>query len=119
MLKNMKVYCDIEYFQPPNIISGESLRPDITVVKTNTMFILELTIGLETNIGKKQTSENRQIQGSRENSYRTLSVEVRFVNVSMGAIGIKGGSTCSLIEMLRALIFSLETFSYLIKKLSV
>ena len=89
-IPGVTVYCDIENseFLTPSVITGDEKRPDIVVVKEKLCMILELTVGFETNIQK-----NTERKG---NHYKDLitrlntTYQVRFVNLSMGAIGVIG-----------------------------
>ena len=74
------IYC----FPSPSVITGEEKRPDIVFKKGQSLFILELTVGYETNIEKNSIRKNE--------SYKNLIAEltptynVKFINLSMGAI---------------------------------
>ena len=89
-IPGVTVYCDIENseFLTPSVITGDEKRPDIVVVKEKLCMILELTVGFETNIQK-----NTERKG---NHYKDLitrlstTYQVRFINLSMGAIGVIG-----------------------------
>ena len=49
-IPDVKAYCDVENteFLTPAIITGDSERPDIVVIKDKECKVLELTIGFET-----------------------------------------------------------------------
>ena len=52
------VYADLPSFLSPCLITGESLRPDFLLLTENqSLYILELTLGFETNI---QINSNRK-----------------------------------------------------------
>ena len=55
-IQTAKLYCDVENseFPTPSVITGDQERPDLVVMKGNQCLILELTIGFETNLEKKQ-----------------------------------------------------------------
>ena len=45
------LYADLNSFLPPSIITGNSFRPDLNLLTNdNILYVLELTIGFETNI---------------------------------------------------------------------
>ena len=52
----LKEYADIEdknvRFSNPSVITGDTYRPDIVLVKDELLVIVELTVGFETNIEK-------------------------------------------------------------------
>ena len=55
----LDVYCDIkEHFKNPSIITGERYRPDIIFIKNKLLLIIELTVGIETNMMKNFEREN-------------------------------------------------------------
>ena len=85
----ISVYADIPGFPSPCIITGEEQRPDIVVKFQDTLWILELTVGFETNI--------RKIFDRKQDNYHSLIhrletnySKVTYVNLSMGACGIIG-----------------------------
>ena len=89
-IKELSIYCDIELFPSPSIITGEDKRPDIVIRKGKSLYILELTVGFETNIEKNSNRKN----DSYKNKISELSsmYNIKFINLSMGAIGIIGKS---------------------------
>ena len=60
---------DLPSFLSPTLITGDSLRPDLILIsKNNDLYILELLIGLETNI--KVDSDQK------ESKYTSLHLEL-------------------------------------------
>ena len=52
-LQNCSLYADLQFFSSPSFITGDSLRPDLALNSpNNTLYLLELTVGFETNIEK-------------------------------------------------------------------
>ena len=50
------IYADIPGFLSPSIITGENLRPDLLLrTNNNYLYILELTVGFESNLEKNAT----------------------------------------------------------------
>ena len=86
------IYADLEGYKNPGIVTGDEYRPDLVVIKdTKEVFLVELTVGFETNIEKN--SENKA--NRYENLLETLKLsfeKVAYVNLSMGALGIYGKS---------------------------
>ena len=94
----------------PRLITGDSLRPDLLLP-----YILELTLGFETNI---QASRVR-----KANKYTPLLQDlsssynrVIFINVSMGALGVMGSSCDSFLSLLQDLSFGKVTQRRIIMK---
>ena len=50
-LPNCSIYADLPAFLSPSLATGDFLRPELLLItKNKTLYILELTIGFETNI---------------------------------------------------------------------
>ena len=91
-LSQCTVYADLSSFVSPWLITGDSLRPDLRLLReSNVLYILELTLGIETNM---------QVNGIRKaNKYITLIKDlsstyskVTFLTFSMGDFGIMTSS---------------------------
>ena len=111
----IKIHCDIEGYINPLVIIGDENRPDVIVTQNkSTIFVLELTVGFETNLDyntKLKASKYREMLKSPENKFE----KVNFVNLSMGALGIVGAHS-SVTNILKALGFQQQEIAYLIKK---
>ena len=87
-----RTYADLEGYISPSIISGEDKRPDIIIVERDTVYIFELAIGSETNIStnfeRKKNNHSQLLEG-----LKSRHKKVKFINLSMSAIGIYG-DTC-------------------------
>ena len=84
----LAVYCDIDTFPCPTIITREEYRPDIVIKNNNTIVLLELTAGYETNIEKNGI--RKQIHYRPLIDKLKIEYDIKFINLSMGAIGIIG-----------------------------
>ena len=111
----IKIHCDIEGYINPLVIIGDENRPDMIVTQNkSTIFVLELTVGFETNLDyntKLKASKYREMLKSPENKFE----KVNFVNLSMGALGIVGAHS-SVTNILKALGFQQQEIAYSIKK---
>ena len=111
----IKIHCDIEGYINPLVIIGDENRPDMIVTQNkSTIFVLELTVGFETNLDyntKLKASKYREMLKSPENKFE----KVNFVNLSMGALGIVGAHS-SVTNILKALGFQQLEIAYSIKK---
>ena len=111
----IKIHCDIEGYINPLVIIGDENRPDMIITQNkSTIFVLELTVGFETNLDyntKLKASKYREMLKSPENKFE----KVNFVNLSMGALGIVGAHS-SVTNILKALGFQQQEIAYLIKK---
>ena len=104
-LKQCTVYADLPSFLSPCFITGESYRPDLLLLTDkNILYILELTVGFETNI--QNNSDRKATKYSSLINDLSLSYsKVQFVNLSMSAIGAMGSSCISLLSLLNDLHF--------------
>ena len=104
-LKQCTVYADLPSFLSPCLITGESLRPDLLLLTENkSLYILELTIGFETNIqitSNRKAAKYSSLLSKLSPSYNTDT----FTNLSMGAIGAMGSSCTSFFLLLNDLGF--------------
>ena len=111
----IKIHCDIEGYINPLVIIGDENRPDMIVTQNkSTIFVLELTVGFETNLDyntKLKASKYREMLKSPENKFE----KVNFVNLSMGALGIVGAHS-SVTNILKALGFQQQEIACSIKK---
>ena len=97
------VYADLPFFQSPSLITGDTLRPDLAlIVPDNSLYVLELTVGFETNIAiysNRKATKYRPLLLNLKPRYR----EINFVNISMGALSTLESSSDSLLYMMKEL----------------
>ena len=110
-------FADIPGFSNPSIITGDKHRPDLLLTtKDNCLYILELTVGYETNlrnnIERKQSKYAALIQ-DQMNHFKT----VKFVNLSVSALGVFDQESSPFIEMLRKLNLDNNHQKYVIRKI--
>ena len=92
-------------FPSPCLITGDSFRPDLLLLTDNKiLYILELTVGFETNIQNNSDRKNAKYS-SLINDLSPSYSKVVFINLSMGAIGVMGSSCNSLLSLLHELHF--------------
>ena len=116
-LENVKIYSDLpgHGYQSPCIITGAEYRPDIIFAILNKLFIIELSVGFETNIEK-----NTKYKDLR---YRTLLKDlsstyvIQYLNLSMGALGTFGQSCKKFKKFFADLGLSKQETSYLIGRI--
>ena len=111
-----RIYADLEGYISPSIISGEDKRPDIIIVERDTVYIFELTIGFETNIStnsERKKNNYSQMLEDLKSGYK----EVKFVNLSIGAIGIYGDTCFNLKSVLKHLGLNENEVNYPLRKL--
>ena len=111
-----RIYADLEGYISPSIISGEDKRPDIIIVKRDTVYIFELTIGFETNISTNSERKKNKYSQLLED-LKSRYTKVKFINLSMGAIGIYGDTCFNLKSVLKHLGLKENEVNYLLRKL--
>ena len=100
---------NIPGFISPCALRGDSLRPNLLLVtRDKCLYILELTVGFESNL--RNNSQRKQLK------YKTLIreqqknfIDVRFVNLSMSALGVFDHFTKSFLDVLQDLTFDVTT----------
>ena len=98
------------------MITGDAERPDIVVVKERSCYLIELTVGFETNITKnseRKRMKYKDLTERLENDYT-----VKYCDLSLGAIGVIGTESKDIQKTLEELGLSKEESSYLIRKIS-
>ena len=99
VVEGSSLHADIPGFPSPSIITGDNLRPDLLLkTKDNCLYLLELTIGFETNLNNN--AERKRIKYSRlVSDLRSQYKSVTFVNLSMSSLGIYANSCLSFLKM--------------------
>ena len=96
---NSSLFADLPNFLSPSLITGDSLCPDlILVLNSASVYILELTMGFESNIkinSDRKATKCRPLINHLHSSYSTIT----FVILSMSVIGIFGMSSESFLSM--------------------
>ena len=104
-LPSCSIYADLPAFLSPSLVTGNSLRPDLLLItKNKTLHILELTIGFETNIKVNSDRKALKYNPLRQDLCSKYS-QIKFINLSLGALGTVGSSSDSFIELLKAVDF--------------
>jgi hypothetical protein len=98
---NIELNCDITGYTSPSIITGEQKRPDIVVIdkQRSWVFVLELTVGFETRI-KDNAVRKHNHYSDLCSELRNQYNRVKFVNISVGALGILGKSSRSFMDFI-------------------
>ena len=113
---NTTLYADLDDFANPSIITGDNYRPDLVVKTSGTLFILELTVGFESNlinnVKRKQAKYSRLISDLRGSYGR-----VEFVNLSISCLGVFARECTSFIDMLNYLELEDKLRKYILRKI--
>ena len=102
----------------PSLVTGDDLRPDMLIsTPSNTLYVRELSVGFEANLDNnadRKFSKYRYLLNDLTSKYR----HVKFVNLSIGSLGIFGQSCDSFIQMCSDLTIDKAHTNYIITKLS-
>ena len=109
------IFCDIEGFSNPSAITGFTERPDIVVRQREKLFVLELTVGFETNLVKNFERKKKRYEALIKRLSDSFD-SVNYVNLSMSAIGIISKNS-ELVASLSKLGLSREVTNLLIKRI--
>ena len=105
-LQSCSLYADLPAILSPSFITGDSFRPDLILIsKNNDLCILEFTIGYETNIEvniDRKASKYNPLHQELGSKYKYI----KFISLSLGALGTVGSSSDSFIDLLKCLEFS-------------
>ena len=102
----------------PSVVTGDSLRPDqLLEVHDKFLYILELTIGYETNLTSNIARTDRKYQ----HLIRTLQHHynnVKFINLSMSTLGVFSSHSVDFTTMLKELFIDDRHLTYIQRKIS-
>ena len=117
-LNHCTFYVDRPQYFSPSLVTGDDLHPDMLIsTPSNTLYVLELSVGFETNLDNnadRKFSKYRYLMNDLTSKYR----HVKFVNLSIGSLGIFGQSSDSFIQMCSDLTIDKAHTNYIITKLS-
>ena len=89
----------------PSVLTGDELRPDLLItLQTKCLYILELTIGNESNLLNNATRKRQKYEGLI-NKHQKYYEKVKFVNLSVSSLGAFSESSLDFSEMLKDLEF--------------
>ena len=117
--KNYLIYADIEGFDNPSVITGPDDRPNMIVINNtkDKICVVELTVGFQTNIAKNCKRKEIRYKDLCS-SLKQRFGNVKYFNLSMGAIGIIGKECKDFYGFLdEEMELELPQMNYLVKKL--
>jgi len=98
-LENNSLLVDLPIFPSLSLITGDSLHLSVVIVLNNTsVYVLELTVGFESNIeinNESKAAKYKLLIANFQRSYPTVD----FINLSTSALGIFGTSSGSFLSM--------------------
>ena len=112
-----KIFADLPSFSNPSIITGDDYRPDILILtKDNTLYVLELTVGYETNLRNNINLKYSKYKELIKELKRKFNC-VKFINLSVSALGVFDSESAAFIDMLERLDVNKNHVTYYIKKI--
>ena len=112
------IYADLPGFLNPCVITGDSLRPDLLLVLPNKcLYILELTVGFESNIRKNSHRKHTKYHDLIKQQEH-LFTEVKYVNLSVSTLGVFDQLSLSFLDMLKDLNYDSSTRNYITRKIT-
>ena len=116
-MPDIKIFSDLPDYLSPTIIIGDRFRPNLLLIlPSNCLYVLELTVGYESNLYSnsiRKEKKYRQLMLELRSQYK----EVRFVNLSMGALGVMSNSSSSFLDMMKDLDFDENTRKFIARRL--
>ena len=111
------IYADLPSFLNPSIITGEEYRPDLLIVtKDNSLYILELTVGYETNLNNNAQRKYQKYKDIITEQRKKFHL-VKFINLSISTLGVFEKECSLFIEMLERLKADKAHVRYVIRKI--
>ena len=98
-----ELYTDVTNFSSPSIITGEEMRPNLLIILDRSkMFVVELTIGFESNIAKNEVRKRNKYKNLTQSLISSYD-QVKYINLSLGACGIIGKGSKPFFDLLEEL----------------
>ena len=111
-------FVDLPVFLNPCALTGDSLRPDLVLVLPNKcLYILELTVGFESNIRKNSHRKLTKYHDVIRHQER-LFTEVKYVSLCVSILGVFDQLSLSFLDMLKDLNYDSSTRNYIIRKIT-
>ena len=111
------LYADLPGYISPSVLTGDELRPDLLITLENKcIYVLELTIGFESNLLTNVTRKQQKYQDLINEQHKNYE-KVKFINLSISSLGVFSHSSLDFIEMLNDLKFDEQCRKYSVRKI--
>ena len=113
---DVRIYADLNGYDSPCIYTTDDDRPDLLVFYRNTVYVLELTVGFETNMLKNAERKNlryTELMRRFEIEYET----VLFVNLSLGALVTISTPCESFVRMLKDFCYNKTQKNFILQRI--
>ena len=84
-MSKCSLYANLSSFLSPSIIIRDSLRPDLVLVTDTSLYILELTVGFESNLNSNSDRKKAKYNSLISGLSPTFS-NSKFINLSMSTL---------------------------------
>ena len=95
-------------FTSPSLLTGDELRPDLSLsIPQKCLYILELTVGFESNLLNNVTRKNlkyKELVRQERKQYK----DVKFINLSISTLGVFSSQSTDFLEMLKDVGFDIH-----------
>ena len=115
-LDNIALYVDLDDYNSPSIITGESYRPDLILKTPETLYVLELTVGFESNL-KNNAERKRKKYRNLMNDLSSDYQQAKFINLSISSLGVFSDDCSTFVDFLESLDFDSKQQKYVIRKM--
>ena len=116
-INSNNLYVDLPGFFSPSIVTGNEHRPDLLLTTNdNCLYILELTVGYETNLRnniKRKQDKYKDVIKEQKKHFKS----VEFINLSISALGVFDQESSTFLKMLNRLGINETQTKYCIKKI--
>ena len=103
-LDNFALYLDLDDYNSPSIITGESYRPDLILKTPETLYVLKLTVGFESNL-KNNAERKRKKYRNLMNDLSSDYQQVKIINLSISSLGVFSDDCSTFVGFLESLDF--------------
>ncbi|CAB4026283.1 Hypothetical predicted protein, partial [Paramuricea clavata] len=104
-VNHCNLYADLPGYISPSVITGDELRPDLLITLENKcIYILELTVGFESNLLTNATRKRQKYQDLINEQLQNCE-KVKFVNLSISLLRVFSNPSLDFTEMLKDLKF--------------
>ena len=111
------IYADLPSFPNPSVDTGGDFRPDLLILtKDNCLYILELTVGYETNLRNNITCKRLKYDKLIMDQRKKFNC-VKFINLSISALGVFDKESAFFLKMLEDMHVDKTFTKYLIKRI--
>ena len=112
------IYVDLPCFIRSSAITGDNSRPDLLLfVPNKCLYILELTVGLESNIRKNYHQKRTKYQDLVRQQENLFS-QVKYINSSISTLGVLDQLSLEFMDMLKDLNDTSSTKNYIIREIT-